>query len=137
MDGNTFVMYRSYYNTYEAIKKRRPEDAQAFLDAVMHYGFTGEMPDEDDIVWVYGIETIFAQIDASTGRYERAKNSGGGRPTMDITAEQIYDLMATHKTWKSIALELGIEEDTLRKLRNQLGITERSPTQYRKTEKLP
>lgn len=136
MDGNSFVMYRSYFNTYETIKKKRPEDAQAFIDAILTYGFTGETPDEDSIVWLYGIETIFAQIEASSNRYDRAKNSNGGRPGLDITAEQIYQLMETHKTWKSIATELHIEEDTLRKLRNQFGITEKSPAHYRKTEKL-
>lgn len=135
MDGNAFVMYRSYFNTYEILKKKRPEDAHAFLDAIITFGFTGKMPDEDDDIWVYNLDTIFAQIAASSSRHAKAMGNNGGRPSSQITAEQIYELMAIHKTWKAIAAELGIDEDTLRKLRNQLGITEKTPAQYRKTEK--
>ena len=57
MNGETFVMYRSYFNTYEILRKKRPEDAQRFLDAIVRYGFTGEMPEEDDDIWMYNLET--------------------------------------------------------------------------------
>lgn len=136
MDGNSFVVYRSYYNTYLKIKQKDPESANAFMDAILCYGFTGETPDVDSDIWVYGLDTIFAQIDASTSNYARAKNSNGGRPGSNISADQIYELMETHKTWKSIAQTLNIDEDTLRRLRNQYNITERTPTIYRKTEKV-
>jgi len=136
MNGETFVMYRSYFNTYEILRKKRPEDAQRFLDAIVRYGFTGEMPEEDDDIWMYNLETIFTQMEASDSRYQRTINNKGGRPSLDIPKEQIEELINQYNTWSEIAAELGIDVDTLRKLRNQYGITGRTPAQIRKTEKL-
>lgn len=136
MKGNSFVMYRSFYNNFLKIKKDFGEDkAYAFMEAILAFGFTGETPDEDSCLWSFGLETMFANIDASTSRYARAEASGGGRPSVMIEAEQIYEQMALYNTWKEVAHALGIDEDTLRKLRNNYNITERSPRNYRKTEK--
>ena len=134
MDGNTFVMYRSYFNTYELLRKKRPEDAAKFLDAIVRYGFTGEMPEADDDIWLYNLETIFAQMEASDNKYQRALNNKGGRPSLDIPKSSIEDLIEQYNTWTEIAKELKIDVDTLRKLRNQYGINGRTPAQNRKTE---
>lgn len=136
MKGNSFVMYRSFYNNFLKVKKDfGNEKALAYIEAILNFGFTGETPDEDSILWAFGLETMFNNIDASISRYERAEASGGGRPGIAIEAEQIYEQMALHNTWKEVAHALGIDEDTLRKLRNNYNITERSPRNYRKTEK--
>lgn len=135
MKGNSFVMYRSYYNTYLKIKERNPQEAFEYIDAILNYGFIGDVPDEDSPVWMYGLDTTFSTIDASISRYERAENNNGGRPRNTTTAEQIYEQMALYNTWKEVASALNIDEDTLRKLRNHYNITERSPKNYRKTEK--
>ena len=135
MNGDTFVMYRSYFNTYELLRKKRPEDAAKFLDAVVRYGFTGEMPEADDDIWLYNLETIFAQMEASDNKYQRALNNKGGRPSLDIPKSSIEELIWKYNTWAEIAKELGIDADTLRKLRNQYGIAGRTPAQNRKTEK--
>lgn len=136
MKGNSFVMYRSFYNNFLRIKKDfGDEKALAYIEAILNFGFTGETPDEDSILWSFGLETMFNNIDASLSRYERAEASGGGRPGVAIEADQIYEQMALYNTWKEVAHALGIDEDTLRKLRNNYNITERSPRNYRKTEK--
>lgn len=137
MKGNSFVMYRSYYNTYLKIKERNPQEAFEYIDAILNYGFIGDVPDEDSPVWMYGLDTTFSTIDASISRYTKAENSNGGRPRIAVTAEQIYEQMALFNTWKEVAAALSIDEDTLRKLRNQYNILEKSPKNYRKTEKLP
>lgn len=136
MKGNSFVMYRSFYNNFLKVKKDfGDEKALAYIEAILNFGFTGETPDEDSILWAFGLETMFNNIDASISRYERAEASGGGRPGVAIEADQIYEQMALYNTWKEVAHALGIDEDTLRKLRNNYNITERSPRNYRKTEK--
>lgn len=136
MKGNSFVMYRSFYNNFLKVKKDfGNEKALAYIEAILNFGFTGETPDEDSILWAFGLETMFNNIDASISRYERAEANGGGRPGVAIKAEQIYEQMALYNTWKEVAHALGIDEDTLRKLRNNYNITERSPRNYRKTEK--
>ncbi len=134
MDNNSFVVYHSYYDTYKRLKKRDPALAAEFIDAILAYGFTGEMPQEDSIVWDFGLTTMFSQIDASTSRYDRAVKNGGGRPSVSITVEDIYAQINTCDTWKDIAANLKIDADTLRAIRQKYGLTERNPRKYRGTE---
>lgn len=134
MDNNSFVIYHTYYDTYKRLKKRDPALAAEFIDAILAYGFTGEMPGEDSIVWDFGLTTMFSQIDASTSRYERAVKNGGGRPSVSITIEDIYAQIEVCDTWKDIAANLKIDADTLRAIRQKHGLTERNPRKYRGTE---
>ena len=140
MDNNSFVIYHTYYDTYKRLKKRDPLLAAEFIDAILAYGFTGEMPPEDSIIMDYGLTTMFSQIDASTTRYERAVKNGGGRPSISISEEDIYAQISICDTWKEIAANLKIDADTLRAIRQKFGLTERNPRKYRnagnrKTEK--
>ena len=131
MDNNSFVIYHTYYDTYKRLKKRDPALAAEFIDAILAYGFTGEMPNEDSLVWDFGLTTIFSQLDASTSRYERAVKNGGGRPTVNITIEDIYTQISKCDTWKEIAANLKIDADTLRAIRQKYGLTERNPRKYK------
>lgn len=134
MDNNSFVIYHTYYDTYKRLKKRDPVLAAEFIDAILAYGFTGEMPGEDSIVWDFGLTTMFSQIDASTNRYERAVKNGGGRPSISISEEDIYNQISICDTWKEIAANLKIDADTLRAIRQKYGLTERNPRKYRNSE---
>lgn len=134
MDNNSFVIYHTYYDTYKRLKKRDPALAAEFIDAILAYGFTGEMPGEDSIVWDFGLTTMFSQIDASTSRYERAVKNGGGRPSISISINDIYEQISICDTWKEIAANLKIDADTLRGIRQKYGLTERNPRKYRGTE---
>lgn len=134
MDNNSFVIYHTYYDTYKRLKKRDPALAAEFIDAILAYGFTGEMPGEDSIVWDFGLTTMFSQIDASTTRYERAVKNGGGRPSISISEEDIYAQISICDTWKEIAANLKIDADTLRAIRQKFGLTERNPRKYRNSE---
>lgn len=133
MDNKSFVIYDSYYDTYKRLRKRDPQLATEFLDAILAYGFTGEMPNKDSIVWDFGLTTIFSTIDASTTRYEKAVKNGGGRPSVSITIEDIYAQIEVCDTWKDIAANLKIDADTLRAIRQKYGLTERNPRKYRGT----
>lgn len=134
MDNKSFVIYDSYYDTYKRLRKRDPQLATEFLDAILAYGFTGEMPDKDSIVWDFGLTTIFSTIDASTTRYEKAVKNGGGRPSISITIEDIYEQIEICDTWKEIAANLKIDADTLRAIRQKYGLTERNPRKYKNSE---
>lgn len=134
MDNKSFVIYDSYYDTYKRLRKRDPQLATEFLDAILAYGFTGEMPDKDSIVWDFGLTTIFSTIDASTTRYEKAVKNGGGRPSVSITIEDIYEQIEICDTWKEIAANLKIDADTLRAIRQKYGLTERNPRKYKNSE---
>ena len=134
MDNNSFVIYHTYYDTYKRLKKRDPALAAEFIDAILAYGFTGEMPPESSIVWDFGLTTMFSQIDASTNRYERAVKNGGGRPSISISEEDIYAQISICDTWKEIAANLKIDADTLRGIRQKFGLTERNPRKYRNSE---
>lgn len=134
MDNKSFVIYDSYYDTYRRLKKRDPNIALEFIDAILNYGFTGEIPEENAIVWDYGLPTIFSTIDASTSRYERAVKNSGGRPTTKVTLEEIYEQIEICDTWKEVAANLKIDADTLRSVRQKYGLTERSPRKYRSSE---
>ena len=134
MDNNSFVIYHTYYDTYKRLKKRDPALAAEFIDAILAYGFTGEMPPESSIVWDFGLTTMFSQIDASTNRYERAVKNGGGRPSISISEEDIYAQIPICDTWKEIAANLKIDADTLRAIRQKFGLTERNPRKYRNSE---
>ena len=134
MDNNSFVIYHTYYDTYKRLKKRDPALAAEFIDAILAYGFTGEMPSEDSLVWDFGLTTIFSQLDASTSRYERAVKNGGGRPSVNITLEDIYNQIDICATWKEIASNLKIDADTLRAIRQKYGLTERNPRKYKNSE---
>lgn len=134
MDNKSFVIYDSYYDTYRRLKKRDPNVALEFIDAILNYGFTGEIPEENAIVWDYGLPTIFSTIDASTSRYERAVKNSGGRPTTKVTLEEIYEQIEICDTWKEVAANLKIDADTLRSVRQKYGLTERSPRKYRGSE---
>ena len=134
MDNKSFVIYDSYYDTYKRLRKRDPQLATEFLDAILAYGFTGEMPDKDSIVWDFGLTTIFSTIDASTTRYEKAIKNGGGRPSVSIMIEDIYEQIEICDTWKEIAANLKIDADTLRAIRQKYGLTERNPRKYKNSE---
>lgn len=134
MDNKSFVIYDSYYDTYRRLKKRDPDIALEFIDAILNYGFTGEIPKENAIVWDYGLPTIFSTIDASTSRYERAVKNGGGRPSTKVTLEEIYEQIEKCDTWKEVAANLEIDADTLRSIRQKHGLIERSPRKYRNSE---
>lgn len=133
MTGDTFVMYRSYFVTYERLLKRNPQLAARFLDAIHRYAFNNDIPDENDELWCCGLDTIYKQMEAVNERFQKSINNKGGRPPLNISKEQIEELIEEYDTWNEIANQLQIEPDTLRKLRAEYNITGRTPAQNRKT----
>ena len=116
----SFVFYESVWKQYQILDARRPEAAKAFMRAVVEYGLYDIVPPEDDEVWMYGLEQTITSIDAAKGRREKNQEDGskGGRPAIRFERELIEQKKQELKTWKAVAEFLGIDEKTLRKIRN-------------------
>lgn len=116
----SFVFYESVWKQYQILDARRPEAAKAFMRAVIEYGLYDIVPPEDDEVWMYGLEQTITSIDAAKGRREKNQEDGskGGRPAVRFERELIEQKKQELKTWKAVAEFLGIDEKTLRKIRN-------------------
>ena len=95
------------------------EIACDFIKAVMDFGLYGELPDDESDVWLYGFDGVITSISAAKGRYEKARANGkkGGRPTISLDEAEVMKMKEELKTWKAVAAELGIDEDTLRRQR--------------------
>lgn len=116
----SFVFYESVWKQYQILDARRPEAAKAFMRAVVEYGLYDIVPPEDDEVWMYGLEQTITSVDAAKGRREKNQEDGskGGRPAIRFERELIEQKKQELKTWKAVAEFLGIDEKTLRKIRN-------------------
>ena len=90
-EKNGVVIYQSMYNQFCRIAKKHPEEAKEYLVALVKYGFTGELPDEDSDIWLYGFEADRIAIDNAAVRYLKAQENGnkGGRPTQRPAYEEL------------------------------------------------
>ena len=115
----SFVLYESVYKQFEILKKRKPDAAADFIEAIMEYGLYGVVPDEESEVWLYGFEQSITSIQRAKDRYTAAVENGskGGRPSKNLDKEGVLQKKEELKTWKAVAKFYGIDEDTLRKIR--------------------
>lgn len=115
----SFVLYESVYKQFEILKKRKPDAAADFIEAIMEYGLYGVVPDEESEVWLYGFEQSTTSIQRAKDRYAAAVENGskGGRPSKNLNKEDVLQKKEELRTWKAVAKFYGIDEDTLRKIR--------------------
>lgn len=115
----SFVLYESVYKQFEILKKRKPDAATDFIEAIMEYGLYGVVPDEESEVWLYGFEQSTTSIQRAKDRYAAAVENGskGGRPSKSLNKEDVLQKKEELRTWKAVAKFYGIDEDTLRKIR--------------------
>jgi hypothetical protein len=115
----SFVLYESVYKQFEILKKRKPDAATEFIEAIMEYGLYGVVPDEESEVWLYGFEQSTTSIQRAKDRYAAAAENGskGGRPSKNLNKEDVLQKKEELRTWKAVAKFYGIDEDTLRKIR--------------------
>jgi hypothetical protein len=120
MPNNTsFVMYESFYSTYQSLVASNPETAQRFIEAVCEYGLYGEYDTEDPMVNALMV-TVTQGIDRAQNRYTNAKANGttGGRPAKDKSQEyaRIKELQSQGKTQKEIASIIGKSTRTIQRI---------------------
>lgn len=118
MNNESFVMYESVYKQAAILEKRLGKEiAYDFLKAVIEFGLYGVLPDEDDLVWLYGFEQTITSISKAKDRYTAAVENGkkGGRkPTID--KEKVLALKAQGLTNKQVAEEVGCSVSSVEKI---------------------
>lgn len=127
MNDGSFVLYESVYKQSERLEKKLgAEAAYRFIKAVMEFGLYGVIPEEEDNVWLYGLEQTITSIDKAKDRYTAAVANGkkGGRPKT-IDDSKIKELIDQGKTNKEIADMLGCS----------ISSVEKKGAQYRKNRK--
>ena len=119
INTESFVLYESVYKQFEILKKRKPEVATDFIEAIMEFGLYGVIPDEESDIWLYGFEQAITSIERAKTRYTASIENGkrGGRPSKNLDQDEVLAKKAELKTWKAVASFYGISEDTLRKIR--------------------
>ena len=126
INTESFVLYESVYKQFEILKKRKPEVATDFIEAIMEFGLYGVIPDEESDIWLYGFEQAITSIERAKTRYTASIENGkkGGRPSKNLDQDEVLAKKAELKTWKAVASFYGISEDTLRKIRASWGTVE-------------
>ena len=118
MNDKSFVMYESVHKHLERLSKKLGKEAAFdFLMAVNNYGLYGELPDEDDDAWLYGLEQTITSISKAKDRYTAAVENGkkGGRK-QTIDRDKVLELKAKGNTNKAIAEELGCSVSSIEKI---------------------
>ena len=97
----SFVLYESVYKQFEILKKRKPDAATDFIEAIMEYGLYGVVPDEESEVWLYGFEQSTTSIQRAKDRYAAAVENGskGGRPSKNLDKDEVLQ-KKEEKHWR-------------------------------------
>ena len=120
-NSESFVLYETVYETFDQLAtKVGKETACDFMRAICEYGLYGVIPEDDDILWVYGLSTVFHTICTAKDRYEATKANGkkGGRPKVDVDMEVVHQLLDQGWGTKEIANHLGVSDSTIKRRLN-------------------
>ena len=115
--ANAFVLYESVFKQFEVLKNHNPETALLFIEAIMNFGLFGIKPDEASELWLYGIDNIFASIEAAKNRrtQNQVNGSKGGRPRINIDQEELRRLVVDEgMTNRQLADYFKCDEKTIR-----------------------
>ena len=67
---NSFVLYESVYKHFLRLSKNS-EIATRYIKAIMDYGLYKITPEEDDEIWMYGLDADFAVINSAKNKYAK------------------------------------------------------------------
>ena len=115
--NESFVLYESVFRTYQRLYKRDKVKAADYINAVMEFGIDGVIPDEEEEVWFYGLDSAIASIDSAKDRRVKNKEDGakGGRRKKDIDIELAQQMKEQGKSYEAIAKELGVSKSTIQR----------------------
>lgn len=123
---NSFILYESVFKQYERLlNKGKKQEAQDYIFAVMKYGLYGELPEEDNDVWDYGLDSVIASIESAKGRYSKKIN---------IPREELEKLINEGLCQKEIAKYFNCSVDTIQRRIKQYEITAKKPQENRKPQ---
>ena len=115
--NESFVLYESVFRTYQRLYKKNKERAADYINAVMEFGIDGLLPDDEDEVWLYGLDNAIASISAAKDR--RAKNiedgAKGGRRKIDLDNDVLSVMRDRGMSYQEIADKLGVSKSTIQR----------------------
>lgn len=120
--NKSFVLYESVFRTYQRLYKMNKAIAADYINAVMEFGIDDITPDDDDAVWMYGLDNAIAAIDSAKNRRKKNIEDGakGGRRKLDIDSERLLEMRNQGMSYDAIAKELGISKSTVQRRFNSL-----------------
>lgn len=115
-NNNSFVFYEDFGKILDRVYKTNPAMAGRFAKAIVDYGLYQIKPNEEDDVWLYGLEMIFGAIDRAKERYQNRVGVGktGGRPK-EHSDEEIKQLKEQGLSQKAIAERLNCSTSTVKR----------------------
>lgn len=139
-NDKAFLLYESAYKTFERRFRRDKVAAARLINAIMRYGLYEEEPEDNeenaDILEIW--EPIITSISSAKDRRKRQMDNGskGGRPSVNLDMDEVYEVKKELGTWKATAKHFGLDEDTLRKYRKSWEAeTEKPKNRDEETEK--
>lgn len=118
----SFVLYESVYAQFERLlKAEKLEGANRYIDAVMQYGLYGVVPDEEDEVWLYGLDNVIASIDSAKSNY---------RKKINIPKEDLENYLRQGMTQAKIAEIFNCSVDTIQRRIKEYGLNILPPEEY-------
>ena len=115
--NESFVLYESVFRTYQRIYRKDKARAADYINAVMEFGIDGVLPDDEDEVWLYGLDNAIASISAAKDR--RAKNiedgAKGGRKKIDLDNDVLSVMRDRGMSYQEIADKLGVSKSTIQR----------------------
>ena len=121
--NESFVLYESVFRTYQRLYKKNKERAADYINAVMEFGIDGVLPDDEDEVWLYGLDNAIASISAAKDR--RAKNiedgAKGGRKKIDLDNDVLSVMRDRGMSYQEIADKLGVSKSTIQRRFNDIN----------------
>lgn len=118
----SFVLYESAYAQFERLlKAKQVEGANNYINAVMQYGLYGVLPDEEDKVWLYGLDNVIASIDSAKSNY---------RKKINIPKEDLENYLRQGMTQAKIAEIFNCSVDTIQRRIKEYGLNILPPEEY-------
>lgn len=118
----SFVLYESVYAQFERLlKANKAEGANRYIDAVMQYGLYGVVPEENDEVWLYGLDNVMASIDSAKSNY---------RKKIEVPKEELLKHLRQGLTREKIAEKFNCSVDTIRRRVKEYGFENLPPEDY-------
>lgn len=118
----SFVLYESVYAQFERLlKANKLEGANRYIDAVMQYGLYGVVPEEEDDVWLYGLDNVMASIDSAKSNY---------RKKINVPKDELERYMQEGLTQAQIAEKFSCSVDTIQRRIKEYGLKNLPPKDY-------
>lgn len=114
MYKQSFVMYESVHTQFERLNNAgKIAEANRYIDAVMRYGLFGELPEDDDEVWLFGLDNVIASIDSAKSKYHEK---------IRIPEDELREYLEQGLTQKEIAEKFSCSVDTIQRRIKSYGL---------------